>query len=184
MNRAPLIVAITMLALSLPLQAQNLYIRNGMVVDPASRQVEEANLLIIEGRIAGRPAKAPPDFSGEVIDANGRWIIPGLVDLHTHSYGNMAPGNTFAFIGVPGVAKRFLYCGVTGFLDLFGDEDVLYGFREQQSAGGVVGADLLASLSCLTATEGHCTEYGLKTRTMDSPEEARMVVTEVMSEME
>lgn len=179
MKRSYLLAVITCFSLSCPLLGQDLFVKGGKVVDPTTRQIEDANLLIVDGRIAGRPSDVPEDFSGEVIEASGRWVIPGLNDLHTHSYGNMAPGNTFEFVGVPGVARRYLYCGVTGFMDLFGDEDVLYGLREQQGTGISIGAELFASLSCLTATEGHCTEYGVKTRTMDNPEEARMVVVDL-----
>ncbi len=107
-------------------------------------------------------------------------MIPGLNDLHTHSYGNMAPGRVFDGAGTAAVAKRMLYAGVTGFLDLFGREETLYGLRERQRSGEEVGgADLFTSLSCLTATKGHCTEYGIPTRVMDTPDQARGVVSDL-----
>jgi imidazolonepropionase-like amidohydrolase len=88
-------------------------------------------------------------------------------------------GDAYDGPGTEVVSKRMLYAGVTGFLDLFGREDVLYRLRASQRAGEVGGADLYTSLSCLTATEGHCTEYGIETRTMDSPEEAAAVVADL-----
>ena len=42
-------------------------------------------MLIIDGRIAavgGPDLKPPPGV--DVIDATGRWVLPGLVDAHTH----------------------------------------------------------------------------------------------------
>ena len=161
--------------------AQDLFLANARIVDPALEQVREGNLLILDGRISGSPGRAPSDFRGETIDLDGKWVIPGFIDLHTHSYGNMAPGNAFEGPGTAVVANRMLYAGVTAFLDLFGNEGSLHALRERQRAGEVGGADLYASLSCLTATEGHCTEYGTPTRVMDSPEDARRVVADLAS---
>ena len=94
--------------------AQDLFLQNARVVDPAMQEVREGNLRIIDGRIAGLPTEVPSDFTAEVIDLEGRWVIPGLADLHTHSYGNMAPGGAFESVGTAVVARRYLYCGVTG----------------------------------------------------------------------
>jgi imidazolonepropionase-like amidohydrolase len=160
-------------------QAQDLFITNARIVDPVGEEVREANLLIVDGAIEGEVAAAPADFAGTTLDLAGKWVIPGLNDLHTHSYGNMAPGNAFDAPGTAIVAKRMLYAGVTAFLDLFGAEDGLYSLRERQRAGAVGGAELFASLSCLTATDGHCTEYGTKTRVMDTPEDARREVADL-----
>ncbi len=159
--------------------AQDLYLTNVKVIDPAAREIREGNLQVVDGKIAGRPEQAPPDFTGPTVDLQGKWVIPGLNDLHTHSYGNMAPGDEFDAPGTGAVAKRMLYAGVTAFLDLFGREDAMYALREQQRAGAIGGADLFTSLSCLTATEGHCTEYGIPTRVMDSPDDARRVVSDL-----
>lgn len=177
MQRA--ITLICTLMSATPLLAQDLFLTNARIVDPAAQEIRDGNLLIQGGVIIGSPDRAPDDFTGETIDVEGQWVIPGLNDLHTHAYGNMAPGNTFDSPGTAIVARRMLYAGVTGFLDLFGREDVLYELRAQQRAGEAEGADVYASLSCLTATEGHCTEYGIETRTMDSPDEARAVVADL-----
>ena len=166
-------------ALVPPAGAQDLFLADAHIVDPAKQEIRAGNLLILAGRIVGEPAAVPADFEGTTLSASGKWVIPGLVDLHTHSYGNMAPGNTFDSPGTAAIAERMLTAGVTAFLDLFGREDDLYALRERQRVGEAPGADLFASLSCLTATEGHCTEYGVPTRTMNSPEEARHVVADL-----
>lgn len=159
--------------------AQDLFLTDARIVDPAAQEVRRGNLLIVDGVIAGSPEKAPEGFSGTTVDLDGKWVVPGLNDLHTHSYGNMAPGRIFDGPGTAVVARRMLYAGVTGFLDLFGDEATLYSLRQQQRAGEAGGADLFASLSCLTAPKGHCTEYGAPTRVMKTPDEARAVVADL-----
>ena len=48
--------------------------------------VDDACLAVRDGRIAwvGAEAEAPAFDAGEVVDVEGRWITPGLVDCHTH----------------------------------------------------------------------------------------------------
>jgi imidazolonepropionase-like amidohydrolase len=161
------------------IEAQELLLTNARIVDPARSEVHDGSLLMVDGIIAGSPTSVPQGFGGEIVDLGGKWVIPGLVDLHTHSYGNMAPGNQMDPPGTAVVARRMLYAGVTAFLDLFGDEDAMYALRTESRTGEIEGAELFASLSCLTATDGHCTEYGVRTRTMDSPEEARRTVADL-----
>lgn len=159
----------------------SLLLTNARIVDPEAAELREGNLLIRGGRIVGAPAQPPENFQGEVVDLAGKYVIPGLVDMHTHSYGNWnpSPDEPNDAPRPAGVAARLLYAGVTGFVDLFGGEEELFEMRAAQRAGELGGADLFASLSCLTSTGGHCTEYGTPTRTMDSPEEARAVVADL-----
>ncbi|MEZ0244809.1 MAG: amidohydrolase family protein [Sphingomonas sp.] len=160
--------------------ADDLLLINASIVDPESRKVRKGNLLIRGGVVIAAPAGAVKGFTGQVIDLKGKWIIPGLNDLHTHSFGNQpAWGPAGDAPGTPGIAVRLLAVGVTGFLDLFGDENGLFQIRAQQHAGELGGADVFASLSCLTAPKGHCSEYGVPTRTMSTPVEARAVVADL-----
>jgi dihydroorotase len=63
-----------------------LLIREGRIIDPANRRDEEGSLVIEDGRIAAiLPGGAAPErFDGKVIDARGKWILPGLIDMHVH----------------------------------------------------------------------------------------------------
>jgi dihydroorotase len=57
-------------------------IRNGRVIDPAAGIDRVANLLIDNGRIAGLDAR--PAGGEETIDAAGKIVAPGLIDMHVH----------------------------------------------------------------------------------------------------
>ena len=66
-------------------------IRNGRLLDAPNRRAEPADILI-EGdeiREIGAPGMAAPD-DAETIDATDRLMMPGLVNAHTHSHGNLA----------------------------------------------------------------------------------------------
>ena len=114
----------------------------------------------------------PADFHGERIDLEGRWIIPGLVDMHTHSALNASPAGAPQMLGTPVTARLALHTGVTAFLDLFGLEDSIFAFRDSQRNNGAAGAAVFAAGPCLTATDGHCSQFGIPTRIVDSPADA------------
>jgi imidazolonepropionase-like amidohydrolase len=177
--RLSLLAALAVIAGFLPTQAiaQDLLITNARVVDPGERLITAGNLLVRDGRIAGFPEKRPAGFTGTVVDAQGRWVIPALTDMHTHSFGNSAATGPGEMLGPAGVAKVALRAGVARYLDLFSQEDFIFGVRNNQRAGNVPGAEIFAAGPCLTATSGHCSEYGVPTRIVDTPEDAEREVT-------
>ena len=61
----------------------HLLIRKGRVIDPLSGRDEVADLLVEDGRLVriGASLDAP---GAELIDAEGHWVIPGLVDACVH----------------------------------------------------------------------------------------------------
>jgi len=60
-----------------------IWIRGGRILDPAAERDELGDVLIEDGVIAAVGASLDAS-DAEVIDANGAWIAPGFVDLHTH----------------------------------------------------------------------------------------------------
>jgi dihydroorotase len=62
-------------------------IKNGYIIDPASRREGPGNIFIDGGRITrisinGKSAINGPE--ADIIDAGGMFVAPGLIDLHTH----------------------------------------------------------------------------------------------------
>jgi imidazolonepropionase-like amidohydrolase len=172
---------IALLAAPVSLAGQDLYIRNARILDPAARTEIAGNILIQGGLIAGFPNLKPASFTGTELDAGGRYVIPALTDMHTHSYGNAGAAGPPQFLGTAGVARVDLQAGVARFLDLFSPEDSILALRNRQRAGTVPGAEILAAGPCLTATKGHCSEYGVPTRLVNTPEEARREVAELVA---
>ena len=61
----------------------NILIRKGRVIDPASGRDDVADLLIENGRLTriGASLDAP---GADIIEAEGHWVLPGLVDACVH----------------------------------------------------------------------------------------------------
>jgi dihydroorotase len=60
----------------------SILIQNGRVIDPSQDMDRVTNLLISEGRIAAFDAS--PTGKETVIEAQGKIVAPGLIDMHVH----------------------------------------------------------------------------------------------------
>ncbi len=89
--------------------------------NPNESVKENQNILIRDGKIEQISAQEISVAGAKVIDAKGKMIIPGLIDMHVHTHG---PGTPMWKIRIPDdkVVDRnlsaFLYSGVTTVFDL------------------------------------------------------------------
>jgi len=61
-------------------------IRGGLVVDPSQGIHAAMDVAIAGGRLAALEEAIPEGEAREVVDARGRIVTPGLIDIHTHLY--------------------------------------------------------------------------------------------------
>jgi dihydroorotase len=64
----------------------DLLIAGGRVVDPSQKLSAERDVAIAGGRIARIASNIPPGQARQVLDARGKIVTPGLIDIHTHVY--------------------------------------------------------------------------------------------------
>ncbi len=64
----------------------DLLIRGGHVIDPRNGRDAVADVAIAGDRIAEVAAGIDPARAARVADASGLYVVPGLVDLHTHVF--------------------------------------------------------------------------------------------------
>jgi imidazolonepropionase-like amidohydrolase len=82
------------------------------------------------------------------IGGGGRTILPGLVDCHTHAFGN--------------ALERALHFGVTAELDMFTDPILAQSLREEQIAGPITSrADIWSAGVPVSVPGGHGTQFGV-----------------------
>jgi len=70
----------------------DLVVKGGRVIDPSRRFDAMADVAIAKGRIAAVEASIPAAAAGEVVDAAGALVTPGLIDIHTHVRAAEMPG--------------------------------------------------------------------------------------------
>lgn len=59
-------------------------IQGALVFDGSGGPPRTEDIAIAGGRIAARGVALPVACAREVVDARGRWLMPGLLDIHTH----------------------------------------------------------------------------------------------------
>ena len=70
----------------------DLLIKGGRVIDPSRRFDAMADVAIAKGRIAAVQPSIPASAAGDVVDAAGALVTPGLIDIHTHVRSAEMPG--------------------------------------------------------------------------------------------
>jgi N-acyl-D-aspartate/D-glutamate deacylase len=64
---------------------QTTLIKNGLYFDGKGSPGARKNLLVRDGRVAEvSDAEIPVPADAKVIDADGKWVMPGFIDIHTH----------------------------------------------------------------------------------------------------
>jgi len=61
-----------------------LLIKNGHVLDPATKTDQTADILIVEGKIKEVASQIKVETGIEIVDAKGCVVCPGFIDMHVH----------------------------------------------------------------------------------------------------
>jgi len=76
-----------------PAAAQTIAIRAGSLIDPAKGTVSKGQVILVEnGKITSVGAGAAIPKDAQVIDLSKEWVMPGLMDAHTHVTFEEIPG--------------------------------------------------------------------------------------------
>src|SRR5437867_5618689 len=97
-------------AQSAPTPRYDLLIKGGRVIDPAQALSDERDVAVAGGRIARLDRDIPAREARQVLDARGKIVTPGLIDVHVHVYDGVAP------LGIP-ADPNCIARGVTTVLD-------------------------------------------------------------------
>jgi imidazolonepropionase-like amidohydrolase len=95
------VLALAFLALAEPLAAQTYAIRAGALIDPARGTVERDQVVVVADGHFKSVGPLPEIPAGATqIDLSGEWLMPGLMDAHTHLtltevVGGSAPFESF-----------------------------------------------------------------------------------------
>ncbi len=69
----------------------DILIRGGMVIDPSQKLHALRDVALVSGKVAVVSEALDASHAAQVIDATGKIITPGLVDLHAHTFAGTRP---------------------------------------------------------------------------------------------
>jgi imidazolonepropionase-like amidohydrolase len=144
---AGMLAALLLATFSWPSVAAGLLLTNAHLVDPATKTIAVAHVHIEGAKVVEISTEPPPGFDGEIVDLQGKYLLPGLVDAHVHSGWNRGPiGAPDEELGIEETARRMLIAGVTAYLDLGSHANRIFPVRDEQRLGNLaLAADIYAA---------------------------------------
>jgi imidazolonepropionase-like amidohydrolase len=118
--------------------ARGVAFRHVNVIDVANSAVLADRTVVIDGnRITeeGPAASTRVPKGAHVVDGRGKYLMPGLWDMHVHM---VTPGGQY-------VLPLYIANGVTGVRDMAGEWEQLKKWRRDIAAGNLIGPRIIAS---------------------------------------
>jgi imidazolonepropionase-like amidohydrolase/ABC-type multidrug transport system permease subunit len=149
---------------------QSFLITGARIIVGNGKVIESGSVLVRNGKIAEVYDNTPDAkaLNAEVIDAAGKTVLPGLIDVHVHLG---APGGFYAdpqayvqrYMQVEKSMERelaaYLYSGVTAVKSVGDTADSALKTRSQVNSSEALGAELFVCGPLFTTDGGHGTEY-------------------------
>jgi len=145
-------------------RSRTLLIRNAQIFVGNGEVIPVGSVLIRKGRIAEVFRGTAPDaktLKAEDIEASGKTLLPGLIDVHVHlgATGGARPNDYNADKAIPRELAAYLYSGVTAVKSVGDMLDMSLKMRTLMASGERLGPDLFICGPLFTAPGGHGTEY-------------------------
>lgn len=167
-NRIPVsgLVGLAAFLVSTMTFAQTTYIKAGSLFDSRSGRVTRDAVIVVEDEHivgVGDSGMDIPD-DANVIDLSSSFVLPGLMDMHTHVIGNLSKGFGVGYFQSPhrktigGVvnAHRTLMAGFTTIRNVGAGDYADVALRNAIDAGEIPGPRMAVSGPSLGITGGHC----------------------------
>ncbi|MCH9023789.1 MAG: amidohydrolase family protein [candidate division Zixibacteria bacterium] len=131
---------------------------------------ENTTVLFENGKITAIGSDIDIPEKAELISGEGRTLLPGLIESHSHIAASSALEQALAF-------------GVTTAMGMHEDPVAVSALKSEQSEGNAFGrADIFSAGNLVTAPKGHGTEYGRDFPTIERAEDAQKFVDERIAE--
>jgi imidazolonepropionase-like amidohydrolase len=155
-------------------------VRNARLFDGTGAPTRSADLVIQGDKILRIATGAEAPEGAEVIDARGRTVMPGLIDLHTHltymnSFGlpTAVSDGSQAGAAIRGADRLRYYVesGITSIRDVGSHGMAPFLLKQGVASGAIPGPRIFAAGQGIEGVGGHGTEVGALTAP-DYPEAA------------
>ena len=158
-----LIAALSLALFSCDSFAEKLALKTGHLLDVASGKIRTGQIIVVnDGLIESIGTSVPQD--AKVIDLSHQFVLPGLMDMHTHLlagldkqyYSGLFNSPHRATIGGVVNAKKTLLAGFTTVRNVGAYDFQDVALRNAINAGEVPGPRMAVSGPSLGITGGHC----------------------------
>jgi len=155
--------AVTLLLPGRPAQADSVVIEHVTLIDGTHAAQADMTVAVEGERIATvTPSVLARGLQGRRIDARGKYLIPGLMDVHIHLRGGFDPGPTpdsepsppNRQEGVEALAS-FLYAGVTTVVDVGNRPEHILALRADERSGRILSPRIFATGNLITYPGSH-----------------------------
>ncbi len=129
---------------AMPGQVASIVVTGATLIDVHTGKPIKDSVIVIEGdriKQVGIRGEVTISSSARIIDGRGKWIIPGLMDMHSHISGT---------VDLP--LSLYIANGVTTVRDPGGNLSLLHRLREQLNAGKTIGPRLFFAGPILDGT--------------------------------
>ena len=96
MRRLYILLSILFAAQCMQAQSYAIVIKGGHVVDPKNGTDEVMDIAVADGKIAAIAKNIDTAQAIQVVDARGLYVLPGLIDIHTHVFFGTEPEHTYS----------------------------------------------------------------------------------------
>ncbi len=127
-NQLSTLATAGLLSLSSVWAATPIVIQNGTVMTVTKGTIDKGSVVIQDGKITAVGAKVDVPAGATIIDATGKYVIPGIIDCHSHIAAEAINEGTLSVSSMVGIQ------------DVLNPEDIAI-YRAM--AGGVTTANIL-----------------------------------------
>jgi imidazolonepropionase-like amidohydrolase len=141
------------------------------VIDPASSSKRSNQTVIISGHRITQISEAPPPNDAKIIEGKGKFLVPGLCDMHLHLAGVSANPRWSRDTLLPLLIAH----GVTTVRDMGGDLSAIQDWRKNIEAGKLIGPRIYSPGPMLDGGKSEPPAL----RAVSTPNEARRAVRDL-----
>src|ERR1700678_93159 len=148
-NIATLILVLTLMGRAAA--QQTLIFTNATIIDGTGRAPQPNTALVVkDGRIVSvTRGKIVPPPQATQIDMTGKYIMPSIIDCHSHVgnlKGTTTSGDNYTPANVRRQLLKFQNFGVAAILSMGTEQPVGVGLRDSSKAGWVQGATMYSAI--------------------------------------
>lgn len=163
--------ALVLLLTGVSVQAEQVVVKAGKLLDVNTGKVLNNQFIVIDDGVISRVSKELGKVADDttVIDLSDKFVLPGLMDMHTHVVGHLSKSFYDGYFQSPhravigGVvnAEKTLMAGFTVIRNVGADDYQDVALRNAINAGEIPGPRMAVSGPALGITGGHCDSNAL-----------------------